>query len=529
MTDQLPSTWTLATLEQLLSPLNDGRLLHHGWSPQCEKEPAESEEEWGVLKTTAIQPGAFFPEHNKKLPAHLPPRSQHEVKVGDLLITCAGPRVRCGIPCLVKNTRPKLMLSGKMYRFRVPDRFVDSGYVEKYLLSRMAQLAIDAMKTGGSESGLNLTHDRFKPLPVPLAPINEQRRIASKIDELFSRIDEGERALERVRKLVERYRQSVLKAAVTGELTRSWREKNRDKLESGEALLARILTARREAWEKAELEKLRAKGSPPFNDKWKQKYEEPVPPDTTGLPQLPAGWAYSRLESLVAPGGFMTDGDWVESKDQDPNGDVRLIQLADVGDGVFRNKSSRFLTSEKARELGCTYLLPGDVLIARLGDPLGKTCLFPAVEKPCVTVVDVHIVRCLNDTVSREWLVQLINSPQARSRISADMSGTTRQRITGAKLKDLVIPVPGVDEQRQIAERIAEAMCQVKRVAESALHQARVSEALRQSILKAAFCGRLVAQDPVDEPASTLLERIAAERGADTAAPKRGRKKKTTA
>ena len=79
-----------------------------------------------------------------------------------------------------------------------------------------------------------------------------------------------------MQKLVERYRQSVLKAAVTGELTRDWREKNKGKLESGEALLARILKARREAWEKAELDKMKAKGITPANDKWKQKYRGAV-------------------------------------------------------------------------------------------------------------------------------------------------------------------------------------------------------------------------------------------------------------
>src|SRR5690606_15036311 len=141
---------------------------------------------------------------------------------------------------------------------------------------------------------------------------------------------------------------------------------------------------------------------------------------------------------LVAPEGLMADGDWVESKDQDPNGDVRLIQLADVGDGKFRNKSARFLTSEKAEELACTYLHPGDVLIARLGDPLGKSCIFPEIEQPSVTVVDVHIFRSRGDFVSHSWLVHLINSPKVRSQISAEMSGTTRQRITGNKLKDLV-------------------------------------------------------------------------------------------
>ena len=130
-----------------------------------------------------------------------------------------------------------------MYRFRVSEAHFDAGYLEKYLLSHDVQMAIDAMKTGGSDSGLNLTHDRFEALPVVVAPLNEQRRIASKIDELFSEIEEGERALEKVQKLVERYRQSVLKAAVTGELTREWREKHKGKQESGEALLGRILKA----------------------------------------------------------------------------------------------------------------------------------------------------------------------------------------------------------------------------------------------------------------------------------------------
>jgi type I restriction enzyme S subunit len=87
------------------------------------------------------------------------------------------------------------------------------------------------------------------------------------------------------------------------------------------------------------------------------------------------------------------DGDWVESKDQDPNGDVCLIQLADVGDGEYFNKSARFLTTSKARALKCTFLKEGDVLIARMPDPLGRACIFPADPKPTVTVVDICIVR----------------------------------------------------------------------------------------------------------------------------------------
>ena len=102
---KMPRGWAKVPIEELFCPLEDGRTLHQGWSPQCESEPSPSVNEWGVLKTTSIQAGAFLPEYNKRLPSSLNPRPQLEVKVGDILITCAGPRVRCGVACLVRNTR----------------------------------------------------------------------------------------------------------------------------------------------------------------------------------------------------------------------------------------------------------------------------------------------------------------------------------------------------------------------------------------------------------------------------------------
>ena len=92
---------------------------------------------------------------------------------------------------------------------------------------------------------------------------------------------------------------------------------------------------------------------------------------------IPAGWIKTPLKEIIPSSGVFCDGDWVESKDQDPNGDVRLIQLADIGDGKFINKSDRYLTKNKARELNCTFLETDDLLIARMPDPLGRACVFP--------------------------------------------------------------------------------------------------------------------------------------------------------
>ncbi|MFN3167784.1 MAG: hypothetical protein ACE37H_12045 [Phycisphaeraceae bacterium] len=223
MDEDLPKDWIEVPLEELLHPLDDGRILHHGWSPRCEKFPSPKPEEWGVLKTTAIQDGQFLPEHNKRLPDKLDPREHLEVQQGDILLTCAGPRHRCGVPCLVRKTRPRLILSGKMYRFRVHDDLMSSAYIEAFLRSRDTQLAIDKMKTGINDSGLNLTHGRFLPLPVRVAPLVEQKAIVEKIEALFSELDHGVNQLELVRAQLKRYRQAVLKAAFEGKLTADWR------------------------------------------------------------------------------------------------------------------------------------------------------------------------------------------------------------------------------------------------------------------------------------------------------------------
>jgi len=119
-----------------------------------------------------------------------------------------------------------------------------------------------------------------------------------------------------------------------------------------------------------------------------------VTEEKNNLSELPKGWVWATLPNTIGINGIFVDGDWVESKDQNPNGEVRLIQLADIGDGYFRNRSDRFLTFQKAIELKCTFLMERDLLIARMPDPLGRACLFPLKEyKKYVTVVDFAIVR----------------------------------------------------------------------------------------------------------------------------------------
>jgi hypothetical protein len=157
------------------------------------------------------------------------------------------------------------------------------------------------------------------------------------------------------------------------------------------------------------------------------------------------------LAKVLAGAPVFTDGDWIESKDQDPNGEVRLIQLADIGDGTYLSKSSRFLTTSTAQRLKCTFLEGGDVLVARMPDPLGRACIFPGDSKRAITVVDVCVVRPEPSHVDSRWLMHCLNSPATRGQIAGFASGTTRSRISRGNLGKVEICVPPVKEQRRIA------------------------------------------------------------------------------
>lgn len=205
-----------------------------------------------------------------------------------------------------------------------------------------------------------------------------------------------------------------------------------------------------------------------------------------------------NLPDLVGENGIFMDGDWVESKDQDPNGDVRLIQLADVGDGEYINKSDRFLTSQKAAELRCTYLKPGDILVSRMPDPLGKACIFPGDSKSCVTVVDVCIVRPDPKIAHSRWLLHKINSPEFRSLINTFATGTTRKRISRKNLGSLEFPLPPLAEQQRIAAILDQAnMLRAKR---------RAALAKLDTLLQSTFLHLF--GDPVTNPMRWEMRRL---------------------
>jgi type I restriction enzyme, S subunit len=207
---------------------------------------------------------------------------------------------------------------------------------------------------------------------------------------------------------------------------------------------------------------------------------------------LPKAWTIATIAELIPRDDLFIEGNWMERKDQDPNGAVRLIQLADIGDGQFRDRSNRFLTKKRAEELGCTFLKQGDVLVARMPDPIGRACRFPLDgEEKYVTVVDVAIIRLGRTEISSKFLMYSINNRIIRNQIEHLQNGTTRKRISRSNLATIQFPIPPLDEQERIVAKIEELFSSLDKGMENLKTVQEQLKVYRQAVLKQAFEGRL--------------------------------------
>ena len=192
------------------------------------------------------------------------------------------------------------------------------------------------------------------------------------------------------------------------------------------------------------------------------------------------------LVDIISNGGLLCDGDWIEKKDQDVRGKVRLIQLADIGDGEFKDKSSKYITLETAERLHCTFLEKGDILIARLPEPLGRACIFP-LEGAYITAVDIAILRIKDISINPQYIMYLINSSTFRSQIKQYESGTTRKRISRKNLEKIEFSLPNLEIQNRIVARIEELFSKLDKAVDTLKTTKEQLAVYRQAVLKDAF------------------------------------------
>lgn len=384
---------------------------------------------------------------------------------------------------------------------------LDSNFLKWLLHSReFVNFAAHPDRISGDRPRVDL--ESIGGFPIKLPPFQEQGRISSKIAELFSEINEGEANLKRVQALVEHYRQSVLTAAITGELTREGREEDKNNLETGEQLLERILMARRRTWEQAELAKLRTSGKEPKNRKWKEKYKTPVSCDASKLPKLPKQWVWASLDQLAWNTSYGTS----VKCGYEEKGET-VLRIPNVRPGHFILDDLKYCSAELGL-IDADFISRGDLLIVRTNgsrDILGVGAV--QLDNPDASrYFASYLIRfrlISNEHTLAKWVNFYWQSSAVRKFINRNAATSAGQyNISQSKLRKLPIALPPAPVMEEIVQAIEEKFVAVDFSAENCQSGKLRADILRMSVLRSAFSGQLVPQDPNDEPASVLLERI---------------------
>ena len=381
----------------------------------------------------------------------------------------------------------------------------------KFLCHQLNTVDYHPFVTGSTR--LKLTSSAMKQIPMVVDPSAEQTRIVTKLEELLSDLDAGVAELKAAQKKLAQYRQSLLKAAVDGSLTAEWR-KNNQPSETGTQLLERILKERRARWEAKQLAKFQEQGKTPPKD-WQKKYPEPVLPSTTDLPELPLWWTLATTgliaESIVPnrdkPLTFTGHIPWITTPDFERT-DLHL-----------KKSISGFGLSENECEMYRARVVPSQSVIMTC---VGRFGLSAVLDVRAVINQQLHAF-IPESGIRAEYLAFVIQAQ--RNWLERNATSTTIAYLNKEKCESLPVPLPPVNEQDAVLNLLKPQLASIKVQLRNVGFSLKQAAAQRQNILRAAFAGQLVPQDPNDEPASILLERIRTERATRDAVRKPSRRK----
>lgn len=404
---------------------------------------------------------------------------------------------------------PVALLNQRVCKLTPDERFFDGRFLA-YVLPGYLN-AINAETS--SITVKHLSSRTVENIPLPLPPLTEQRRIVEEVDSHLTRLRTAVAALRRIQANLKRYRASVLKAACEGRLVPTEAElarcEGRD-YEPADRLLTRILKERRAKWEAEQLAKMQATSKPPKDDEWKAKYQEPSAPDASGIPELPDGWVWTTAEQLAERITKGSSPGW-QGFDYQSDG-VRFLRSQNVRWGKLDLSDLAFLPKEFNLTHRHSIVREGDVLLNLVGASVGRSAIATHEVDGANTNQAVGIIRPLQSGLINRLLMYILISPYGQAHITQIKADVARANFNLDDIRLMPVPLPPFTEQSRIvaeAERRLSLIDELESMVNSGLKRA---ERLRQAILKRAFEGKLVPQDPNDEPAIALLERIRAER-----------------
>ncbi len=521
--EDLPSTWALPCLEAVVE-LN----------PKLDKSKIDDDLEVSFVPMPAVEAesGRIDISETKKFAA---------VKKGytaflksDVLFAKITPCMENGKMAVVPELMNGLGFGSTEFHVLRSCAGISPHYVYYYVSSKLFRLEAERNMTG-AVGQRRVPLKWLGKITLPLPPSNEQHRIVAKIEELFSELDKGIESLKKAREQLKVYRQALLKHAFEGKLTEKWRRENADKLESGEELLARIRREREERYRqrveewKEEVKRWEAGGK-----EGKRPRRPKVPTQTTipmkkqeTLADIPSSWRWSRAEELCSEEpysiGIGPFGSNLKVSDYRSEG-VPLVFVKNVTRADF-SLDLKYIDTEKFNSLLPHTVKPCDIVITKMGDPPGDCEIYPKNSPVAVLTADCLKFRVWAEFLSVEFFAYSIKSSLIRKQLGLITKGVAQKKISVDRFKSVVFPVPPIAEQNEIVRLMDGKLSVIDSQIDDITDQLTRSQTLRQSILKKAFSGQLVPQDPNDEPASELLRRIAAEKGKMGVGAKRNKRK----
>ncbi|WP_437742796.1 hypothetical protein WMF39_45960 [Sorangium sp. So ce1504] len=457
------------------------------------------------LRVANVQRGYLDLAEVKEIEASVAEISELRLIPGDVLFNEGGDRDKLGRGWIWNGELPLCIHQNHVFRARIRFGVIHPKLLSWYANTRGQQYFLEHGKQTTNLASINMT--KLGALPVPVPPLREQTRILEEVEKYLSDIDAGVASLERVLANLKRYRAAVLKAACEGRLVPTEAElarKEGREYEPGDVLLRRILEERRARWEGDQLAKMKVKGQIHSDDRWKVKYEEPEGPDASDLPNLPEGWAWAKLGS-VADVQLGQQRAPVHAAAEVTYPYVRAANITWRGLDLSDVKQMGFPDPERYR------LAPGDVLLSEAsGSPseVGKPAIWRGEIPGCCYQKTLLRVRSYCPDLAPEWLHLGFMRDALLGRFAKMAPGVGILHLTAERMLEWPVVIAPIAEQRRILTEVARLQSIIDEMEQSVNVQLARAQRLRQSVLKRAFEGKLVPQDPHDEPASVLLERI---------------------
>ncbi|MGO8755050.1 MAG: restriction endonuclease subunit S [Gallionellaceae bacterium] len=449
MNTNLPTDWTVARLGDLATA------IQYGYTESAEQEEVGPR----FLRITDIQNDAVDWSSVPFCVIADEDKGKYLLRQGDLVFARTGATV--GKSFLISGSVPESVFASYLIRVRLrPD--VEPKYVSYFFRSSDYWRQISESQAGIGQPNVN--GKKLAQIQIPVAPLDQQKRIVAEIEKQFSRLDEAVANLKRVKANLKRYKAAVLKAAVEGRLVETEAELARREgrsFETGAQLLQRILETRRSQW------------------KGKGKYKEPAAPDTSDLPELPEGWMWATYAQV----GEITTGFTPPTADADNfSGVIPFFKPTDLdaGDNVVM---AREYLSEKGAAKG--RLLPaGSVLVTCIGATIGKTGL---ARVDCATNQQINAVIPQGNLIESAFVYSWTVSPFGYEQILDNASATTLPILNKSKFEALGIAVPPIAEQRRIVAEVDRRVSLIREAEAQVEANLKRAERLRQSVLSSAF------------------------------------------